>query len=71
MITVSFFYFGLCLIRHKIFNIPIPDKNLWNKPNLHLCTEISDKLPDWVFPRGKPKELSLTTPYKLYESMRP
>lgn len=65
----SFLYFIYRGALWKFFNKPFPSINPYNKKNQFLCTEMVLLLQDSVLPELKGADLSLTSPYKLYEML--
>ena len=64
-------YFGLRGLLKKLFRVPLPRTNAWQTKNQDLCTELAYGLPDSVVPPGiKAMDLSMKTPYKLYQMMK-
>lgn len=54
------------IIKHRIFDSPIPKVNAWGDPNRMMCIELASQLPDWIFAGNKPESLDLMSPQTLF-----
>lgn len=63
----AFLYFGYRALCYKFFKTPMPKTNKRNGSG-YLCTEMYGTLPEWLVPKID-KDLSITTPYQLAQSM--
>ena len=67
----GFLYFGFRAILRKLFNIPLPEKNLWGGEEEPLCTGVAKMLhqcrPEWF--SESPADFDIVSPYGLYKLM--
>jgi len=68
----AFAYFGYRVILYKTIREPIPTTSRFNDGRSFICTEMAGLLPNWdLITQYNPIELSVTSPYKLYNFMVP
>jgi hypothetical protein len=61
-------YFTYRALLKRLAGVPLPTQNQWQTAAKLLCTEIAQVLPDAVVPAAlKQKDLSIVSPYQLYQ----
>lgn len=64
----AFMYFLVSGLAHRLFNKPMPSKNIWADSSLYLCTELASVLTPIL---NIPDHLDLTTPEQLWLNAKP
>ena len=58
----AFIYFSWRAVLRRLFNVPLPQKNLLNARNAYLCTEFATMV-------LKNQEHGILSPYQLYQKL--